>query len=142
MILMREYKAYVDGSYRDGLCGYGIVIVDQDDNVVIELYGDVCDNFNMHNVTGELKAAEHAILWAYKGNSKVTIYHDYEGIGAWATGKWKARKLGTVAYRSFVLKHRDHIGGFVKVKGHSGDIYNQMADELATRGIEEALESC
>ncbi len=139
---METYKAYVDGSYKCGLCGYGVVIVGQANNIVTKLCGHVGDEHNMHNITGELKAAQKAVLWALENNVKVTIYHDYEGIGAWATGKWKAKKAGTVTYRQFMRQHREHVEGFVKVKGHSGDIYNEMADQLATEGLEGGFKLC
>ena len=62
----------------------------------------------------------------------VTIYHDYEGVAKWATGEWKAKKPGTNAYREFCAAAAKHIRfRFVKVKGHSGDKYNDLADRLA-----------
>lgn len=51
------------------------------------------------------------------------------------TGAWKAKKEETQEYRD---KMRGFFGmidiGFVHVKGHSGDEYNDKADELAKTG--------
>lgn len=67
---------------------------------------------------------------------EITIYHDYEGIAKWCTGAWKATKPGTIAYQAFyrgaVKKVKVH---FVKVKGHSNDKYNDMADQLAKKAL-------
>ena len=62
----------------------------------------------------------------------VTIYQDYESVAKRATGEWKAKKPGTIAYREFCAAAAKYIRfRFVKVKGHSGDKYNDLADRLA-----------
>ena len=91
----------------------------------------------MHNVAGEIKGSEAAMKYAVDHNiPEITIYHDYEGIAKWCTGAWKATKPGTIAYQSFyrgaVKKVKVH---FVKVKGHSNDKYNDMADQLAKKAL-------
>ena len=91
----------------------------------------------MHNVAGEIKGSEAAMQYAVDHNiPEITIYHDYEGIAKWCTGAWKATKPGTIAYQSFyreaVKKVKVH---FVKVKGHSNDKYNDMADQLAKKAL-------
>ena len=91
----------------------------------------------MHNVAGEIKGSEAAMQYAVDHNiPEITIYHDYEGIAKWCTGAWKATKPGTIAYQSFyrgaMKKVKVH---FVKVKGHSNDKYNDMADQLAKKAL-------
>ena len=91
----------------------------------------------MHNVAGEIKGSEAAMQYAVDHNiPEITIYHDYEGIAKWCTGAWKATKPGTIAYQAFyreaVKKVKVH---FVKVKGHSNDKYNDMADQLAKKAL-------
>ena len=67
-----------------------------------------------------------------EGIKEVAIYYDYEGISAWAEGRWKTNKHGTIAYKEFYDEIKDRLKvTFVKVKGHSGDTYNDMADRLA-----------
>ncbi|MBP5305164.1 MAG: reverse transcriptase-like protein, partial [Lachnospiraceae bacterium] len=88
-------------------------------------------------VAGEIRASEEAIKLALKlGIKKITIYHDYEGIAAWPLRKWKANKEGTIAYRDFFDSVKGSVDvSFVKVKGHAGVEFNELADTLAKRGL-------
>ena len=67
------------------------------------------------------------------------IYYDYEGIAAWAQGRWKTNREGTAAYKAFFDAVKEKIDvRFVKVKGHSGDKYNDRADRLAKDAVGNA----
>ena len=60
------------------------------------------------------------------------LYYDYEGIEKWCTGEWKTNKRGTIDYKEYYNSVKDVLDvRFIKVKGHSGDKYNDMADSLA-----------
>lgn len=127
--------AYVDGSYNVSTkeFSYGMVI----------LYGGEEKRFakkvedeslaTMRNVAGEIKGAEAAMRYAVsKKCKKLVIYHDYEGIARWCLGEWKTNKEGTIAYKKYYDSIKEQlVVSFQKVKGHSGDHYNDMADELA-----------
>lgn len=91
----------------------------------------------MHNVAGEIKGAEAAMRYAAaKQLKKIVIYHDYEGIAKWCNGAWKANKEGTRAYKAYYETVCNKIEiEFVKVKGHSNDKYNDMADGLAKQAL-------
>ena len=95
------------------------------------------DLSEMNNVAGEIKGAEAAIQYCLDNNiSSVTIYHDYEGISKWCNGDWKAKKVGTIAYANFYKEASSKVRvQFVKVKGHSGDQYNELADKLAKEAL-------
>ena len=131
--------AYVDGSYRadTGEFSYGMVILqDGQEQCFCQKMTDK-ELALMHNVAGEIKGSEAAMQYAVDHNiPEITIYHDYEGIAKWCTGAWKATKPGTIAYQSFyrgaVKKVKVH---FVKIKGHSNDKYNDMADQLAKKAL-------
>ncbi len=131
--------AYVDGSYRSdtGEFSYGMVILkDGEEHTFCKKMTDKKLAL-MHNVAGEIKGSEAAMQYAVDHNiPEITIYHDYEGIAKWCTGAWKATKPGTIAYQAFyreaVKKVKVH---FVKVKGHSNDKYNDMADQLAKKAL-------
>ncbi len=134
-----EAVAYVDGSF-DKLSGdfsYGMVFLYQ--GRAEKFCQRICDEAlsAMHNVAGEIKGAEAAMRYAIsKGAARLTIYHDYEGIAKWCTGEWRANKEGTKAYQAFYQKAAAVMQiEFVKVKGHSGDAYNDMADELAKQAL-------
>lgn len=131
--------AYVDGSYNaaTGEYGSGAVLIGCDGSIVDKLCekGDDTNLASMRNVAGEIKASESAMRYAAEnGYKRIVIYHDYEGIAKWCQGLWKTNRSGTMAYKKVYDELSGHIHiDFVKVKGHSGDMYNDMADALAKK---------
>ncbi len=127
--------AYVDGSYNISTCeyGYGVVFFYNGEEIHLKKGFPKDELAAMRNVAGEIKGSEAAISYAISHNiSSIKIYHDYEGISKWCTGEWKANKEGTIAYRDFYNNAKKQLKiEFVKVKGHSGDTYNDIADRLA-----------
>lgn len=138
--LETEIDAYVDGSFSEesGRYAYGCVII-KDGNIIHKMSGSSAntDYIEMRNVAGELEAAVQAVKWAMQNKIKsIRIYHDYQGIASWANGEWKTNKRGTQEYASFIDKCSSEIRvEFTKVKGHSGQKYNEMADQLAKEGL-------
>ena len=132
-------EIYVDGSYNSvtGEFSYGMVVL-LDGQVLsfCEKYEDE-ELSSMRNVAGEIKGAQAAMQYALDhGIPKIAIYHDYEGIAKWCLGLWKTNKEGTKAYKAFYEEARKEIEiRFVKVTGHSGDTYNEMADRLAKEAL-------
>lgn len=131
--------AYVDGSYRSdtGEFSYGMVILqDGEEHTFCQKMTDK-ELALMHNVAGEIKGSEAAMQYAMDHNiPEITIYHDYEGIAKWCTGAWKANKSGTQIYQAFYQAASKKVKiHFVKVKGHSNDKYNDMADQLAKSAL-------
>lgn len=131
--------AYVDGSFLKGKpeFSYGAVIGFEGEQY--EFCEKIQDSelASMHNVAGEIKGAEFAMKFALeKGCKELYIYHDYEGISKWCRGEWKTNKEGTKAYKAFYDEIKNKIAiHFVKVTGHSGDKYNDIADQLAKRAL-------
>lgn len=131
--------AYVDGSFDklSNRFSYGMVLLMQGQELKFCQSFEDSELASMHNVAGEIKGAEAAMQYAVQnGIKKLVIYHDYEGIAKWCTGAWKANKEGTKAYRSLFesICHEVSVS-FVKVKGHSNDKYNDMADALAKQAL-------
>ena len=131
--------AYVDGSFSKELAmfSYGAVIFLNGERCEFSKAFSDPDLVSMRNVAGEIKGAEFVMEYCVKNNIKsVDIYYDYEGIEKWCTGVWQATKLGTQKYREFYKKiSKDLNVNFVKVKGHSGDEYNDLADSLAKSAL-------
>lgn len=131
--------AYVDGSY-DVQCGAfscGVVLFCGGEEIHLTRKFTDTELLDMHNVAGEIKGAELAMQYCLDHQiENVTIYHDYEGIARWCTGDWAAKRKGTVAYVDFYRRacHSLRVQ-FVKVKGHSGDTYNDLADRLAKAAL-------
>lgn len=131
-----EPTAYVDGSFKNGIYGYGCVIT-RPDGVRRGLRGH--DNnktlAEMRNVAGEILGAMAAIKYAIDNQfPSLTIYYDYIGIEKWAKDEWKANKPATMAYKDFIRECPIPLK-FIKVKGHSGNKGNELADQLAKKAV-------
>ena len=129
-----EAVAYVDGSYTNpGAFSCGVVLFTHGEKKIFAaIYQDEA-YAAMRNVAGEIKGAEEAMRYCVDHQiQSLTIFHDYQGIAAWCTRAWEAKKPETRAYREYydeVTKSCQIF--FRKVKGHSGDRYNEEADRLA-----------
>lgn len=127
--------AYVDGSYSisDGRYAYGVVCVN---NNIVEYIENGAEKDssekNIRQIAGELKGAIRAVEYAVKkGEKKLVIFHDYEGIAHHATGSWSRNEQSSVDYhekmQEFMNKGIEII--FVKVDSHTGDLFNELVDE-------------
>ncbi len=131
--------AYIDGSFstKQQEAGYGVVIL-FDGEIIHTIKGSSKKYIDMRNVAGELFAAAVSIKWALdNGYQSISLHHDYSGIAHWAKGEWKTNQEGTINYKKFIDDISKKINiSFVKVKGHSGDTYNDMADKLAKEALQ------
>lgn len=130
---------YVDGSFMNNRAGYGLVVVK--DGRCIGQYADTIDcdteGFSSRNVIGELYASILATNIARKFNIKeIGIAYDYIGIEHWAKDNWKANLTLTREYKRVMQRFFDDgfKVNFIKIKAHTGDEFNEMADSLAKRG--------
>ena len=131
---------YVDGSFslEKENYSYGLVAINNGEEVYEDYgAGDDKDAVSLRNVAGEvlgsLKAVEYAID---NGYDQVTIVYDYQGVESWAIGTWKRNKTLTQNYHKVMQEKMKMINiRFIKVKGHSGDKYNDIADKLAKKAL-------
>ena len=120
-------EIYVDGSFtpkNPTVVGWGYKSAKR--SVAGSLTGDVCA---MHQVGGEIKATMEAIKdHANAGEQEISILHDYEGVEAWANGRWKTKNEWTKAYQKFIAEARSRgiTINFVKI-----DAGANPADRLA-----------
>ncbi len=136
-------RAYVDGSYDHSIRMYagGAVILWQGEEIHISESNNIEEMATMRNVAGELLGAVRAIEWYDEhleetGAKKLVVYHDYEGIAKWATGAWKAKKKGTQEYVEIFKAYSEKFPiEFIKVAAHTGDKYNEIADQLAKKAL-------
>ena len=131
------YQAYTDGSYLDGAIGYGVVVL-KDGNPIADLSGPVEEEAlqGMRQVGGELLALYKAIEWCQANHvQEVAVLYDYAGIEKWATGEWKANNPATRAYAEFMRDCPISVR-WQKVESHSGDRWNDRADQLAKLGAQ------
>ena len=139
-------RAYVDGSFdaANGRYSCGVVIVETDaegksETTELNAAFDDAEAAQQRNIAGEIMGSKLAIDHCMaNGLKSVEIYHDYEGIGAWADGRWKANNPLTKGYRDYVADARKSMDiRFVKVKAHAGNKYNELADRLAKKALSE-----
>ena len=139
-------RAYVDGSFdsSSGRFSCGVVIVETDaegrtETTELNAAFDDEDAARQRNVAGEIMGSKLAIDHCIANGVKaVEIYHDYEGIGAWADRRWKANNTLTQGYRDYVADARKNMDiRFVKVKAHAGNKYNELADKLARKALSD-----
>jgi len=141
--MKNKIKIYTDGSARGnpGPAGYGIVIIK--DNKTKELGGRA--NHATNNQM-EIKACIKALEYLKKNkiNDDIEIYSDSKyvinGIESWIEN-WKKNGWRTAGRKDVLNKELwqdlDKLNKEYKIKwnyveGHSGDIYNDRADEIAT----------
>jgi len=126
---------YVDGSYNRETERYAYGLVAVRNNVIEYIEsGESKDNSqkNIRQIAGELEATIKSVEYALKnGENKVVIFHDYAGICHHATGFWERREESSIAYHKKIneLINKGIEVIFVKVDSHTGDFYNELADE-------------
>ena len=132
--------AYVDGSYniKTKEYGYGCVLI-EGQKVIEKLSGkgNKEELASMRNVSGEILGSLAAMKYAIDHRyPQICIYYDYEGIEKWATGVWKTNKEATKQYVQMVQRFQNQLDiHFIKVLAHSGDTFNEMADQLAKKAV-------
>jgi len=145
----KRVEIYTDGACRGnpGPGGWGAVLMYGEERK--EIFGGELETTNNRM---ELSAAIKALA-SLKRPCDLTLYTDSQyvmkGMQEWIQG-WKARGWKTAAKQP--VKNADlwqaldeeaarHTINWVWVKGHSGNEGNDLADELANRGIDELGEN-
>jgi len=160
--------AFVDGNH---LGGVGVVLVqrhaDAEPEIVEALGLTVVEVFagagvrslatraailaaldRLRNVLAEL-AALHLALRLVPERANLTVVHDYEGVGAWLEGRWRAKDplvADIVAACRELITRRRLTVAFRRQRGHTAawagrdDFahFNARADKLATEAAAEA----
>ena len=134
---------YTDGSAHPnpGPGGFGVVIVDPKGEI-IETYAKHCDNTT--NNAEEMKAILYAACRARLAGESAIIYSDSayaintftNWMYSWERNNWiksdgKTPENLDLVKAFFDLSKTMDIN-FIKVKGHKGNKYNELADKLAT----------
>ena len=144
------------GIYTDGACsgnpgkgGFGVVV--QQGNTLIHIHSCSCEETT--NNREELKAIIYALDYAYKyfPNQDVIIFSDSaycvntcrEWIYSWAKNNWQNSKKETVKNLDlmkilyFYLTSKFKTCQICKVQGHKGEVFNELADALATGNMKK-----
>lgn len=131
--------AYVDASYSDNERFGAIGIVLLTSSEVIQ-YSEIPDNLEdcaLTSTNHELLAAAKAIKMAKERNIKnLIIKHDNSSIGELAKSQSVSKTSMEEWYKQLVMKHREKMSiTFKKVKGHSKEYFNELADRLAYKAM-------
>ena len=132
--------AYVDGSFEKSICRYafGCVILTPDGQE-IRKSGSGSDpaGVAIRNVAGEMLGSMTAVNWAIENKyPAVEIRYDYEGVEKWVTGVWRAKTPLTSKYAAQMQEAGKKIKiSFCKIAAHTGNHYNEEADQLAKSAL-------
>lgn len=145
-----HFSAYVDGSYRRGRSGYGIIALSQEvkgnvhTNRQFYIYGGFQANDSLHQMNAEFAAASTAIEFAInQGATAITVYYDCTAIEFWARKRSQVKAHEKISdlfldYNRFIRAARKliHIE-FRKVPAHKNHALNNEADGLAKYGLKQ-----
>lgn len=127
--------AYTDGSFNNAAQLVGassILYVDEQPIILLQRLKDK-KYLKLNQIAGEIRGALNAIKFAIEhGYKKITIYHDYNGLGHWVNGDWAARK----PFSKYYLDKIHYFNQFIDIKlievtGHSDNKGNNLADFMA-----------
>lgn len=130
---------YIDGSYNVKTNEYsfgGVLLLNGCCYSFKKKYS--ADEFSQfRNVSGEIKGSAYVINYAInKGYKEINLYYDYQGIENWYIGKWNANNELTIKYKEFANDAKNKIKvNFHKIKSHTNNLYNDMADRLAKEAL-------
>ena len=142
----KKIEIYTDGSSlgNPGPGGWGAVVVEKD-KIIKELGGHEKDTTNNRM---ELTAVIETLKYISKNHKKdkVTIFADsnYVLLGIttwifnWEKNNWRNSQKKQVMNQDLwkelidLIRKYDNKINWEKVKGHSGHVYNDKADEIAT----------
>ena len=140
-------EIYTDGSATKSRSGWGFVAVKNDE--IIYQKSDV-EHIGDTNQMMELIAVIEACKWAtnqhyddiiiYSDSAYLVNCYNDKWFVKWENNNWKNSKNEPVAnidlWKQLIMYFRLPNINFVKVKGHNGNQYNEIADKLATGAIE------
>jgi len=142
-----EFKVYTDGACigNPGPGGYAAVILNSESEKLKKISGSAKDSTNNRM---ELKAVIEALKILPK-NSTIDLYSDSSyvlnglssWIESWKKNGWKTSSKKEVANQD-LWQELDNLAAnfnlnYQKVKGHSGDFYNEEVDKLAKKEAEK-----
>ncbi|CAG8777980.1 15790_t:CDS:1, partial [Rhizophagus irregularis] len=141
-----DLKIYTDGSKKEYVNGIGWVIFNGD-KILSKGRLKIKGNYEVWEL--ELVAIVAALMIVNKGNS-VKIITDSKIVkdlwdklvevknGIWSTRRiWNVKFSGIWKWVRYMVKYLDLNISVYKIKGHSGDLGNEMADSLSKLALRE-----
>ena len=141
---MKTVKIYTDGACRGnpGLGGWGVLMVFEGNEK--ELFGGQKDTTNnqmeLKAAIEGLKALTEPCIVDLTTDSKYVMQGITRWIDNWQKNNWKTANKKDVKNKSLWIElyneKSKHQINWYWVKGHSGHRENEIADELANKGID------
>ena len=130
-VIKKGLRVYVDGSFMpiSEHAGWSWVAVENGVEIAYD-FGTTPHPAASRNIDGELYAAWKAMEYLARIQRKGTICYDYQGVESWATGEWNTGSSVSQIYVNRISEIKIW-ADFEKVTGHSGDEWNDRADDLA-----------
>lgn len=131
-----DIELWVDGAclYESGNVRFGwAYVIRRGQAILHQVSGPTIphDAVSHRNVAAEIQAVlqglQHCLEFNY---TPVTVCYDYEGLEAWATGRWKAKTPFTAAYQHRIRSLPFPIT-WKKIPAHTGVPMNELVDALA-----------
>jgi len=138
-VVKKGLRIYIDGSFMptSEYAGWSWIAVENGVQIACE-FGKTPHPALSRNIDGELHAAWKAMEFLAKHKRKGTICYDYQGVESWAIGDWKANSAVSIIYMNRIAEIKEW-ASFERVAGHSGDEWNDKADELAKGALKAPL---
>jgi len=134
---MPNVTAYTDGacSGNPGPAGIGVVLLSGNYRKEISLPLGVSTNNR-----AEIQAVIEALRCLRRPEeTNLTVYTDSQLVYGLLASGWKAKANTDLVAEMKGLAHKCASFRVVKVRGHNGDRFNEIADALARKAIKESL---
>ena len=144
-------KFFVDGACKGNPGPGGFGVISLQNNEVFYEYSEYCEDTT--NNREEMKAILHVfkLVDDSRVRDNVIIYSDSaycvnminDWIWKWANNNWKNSKKQTVENLDLVLELYKYLTieffpcQVMKVRGHAGEVANELADALATNNVKK-----
>ena len=132
---------YTDGSYDKESKTYAwayVLTTDTEELIYFDCGKSIAGEDNMWQVSGEIEGVIEGLKKAViLGYPAININYDLVNLQKWGDDEWKAKKKDTQKYKNCILEYRNSGVNitFSKIKAHSGNQYNEIADMLAKRAL-------
>ena len=145
-----DVVVYTDGSSTNYVGGYGFVVLSMNQDLSVNLVHQSFDHIDGHctNMAAELHAIHHALLYcqSYKNilirsDSETSIKTFTQYIHVWKKNGYMTVKKEPVLNKDLIIQISellDHMNvTFEHIESHVGEYYNEMADQLADKGVKK-----
>ena len=137
---MKTIEIYCDGAAlnngcKNSIASYGIVILLIENGNIIgrKQYSGICEPVNSTNNYAEITAALVGLKKITDKTIPVKVYSDSQYLVQTINSNWNINANKELWEKLFEeIRNFDSVE-FIKVKGHGGNKYNEIADNLANK---------